>query len=65
MTTETIPGLEYEVYFEGECGMQGDLIAASSVADLMKKLRAAYPDDIGADGFYIDPFTGAERALDW
>lgn len=66
METETLEqGPIFEVYFETECGAEGDLIVADNVADFMKKLRATYPDDIGADGFYIDPFTGAERALDW
>lgn len=61
----TIPGLLFVVYFETDCGMETAHIAASSVADFKRQLRAAYPNDIGADGFYIDPFTGDERPLDW
>lgn len=55
----------FEVFFEGECGMESALIVAADAAAFMKKLRATYPDDIGADGFFIDPHTGEERPLNW
>ena len=65
MTTEHIPGLVFEVYFEGECGMEAVTIEATNTADMMRQLRAMCPDDIGADGFYDDPITGEERPLNW
>ena len=65
MTSKTVPGLTFVVYFENECGMEAATIHASSVADMVRRLRATFPDDIGADGFFIDPFTGEERALEW
>ena len=65
MTVEYIPGLEFEVYFEGEYGMKSATIYASSVRDMMRQLKAQYPDDIGADGFYNHPITGDEYALNW
>lgn len=57
--------MEYDIYFEGEYGMVSVTVHAVSATDMLRQLKAAYPDDIGADGFYDDPITGNERALTW
>jgi hypothetical protein len=61
----TIPGLVFDVYFEGEAGMKSAIIYAYSVADMMRQMRERFPSDVGADGFYDHPITGDECALDW
>ena len=67
---------EFEIYFENEFGdWEGCIIEAKNVRDMIQKLKAKYPDDIGADGFYteiLDPcevepdyFDEDEKPLNW
>ena len=62
---KTRPGLEFEVYFEAERGMESAIIHAYSVADMIRQMREQFPSDVGAEGFYDHPITGDECALDW
>lgn len=57
--------MTYEIYFEGECGMESLEIEADNAGQMLAKLRKQCPNDIGADGFYIDPVTDDERPLKW
>lgn len=54
----------YEIYFETDCGMACEFIEAENARAMMRQLKENNPDDIGADGFYIDA-EGDEHALKW
>ena len=65
MTQYAADCMEYEVFFEGEHGMESTYIQATTPTDMIKQLKASYPDDHGADGFYNCPRTGEEKPLTW
>lgn len=65
MTDNKIPGLVFECYFETESGYKNDQIAAYSYVDFVKRISEKYPEDVGSDGYYIDPFSGEEKHIPW
>lgn len=54
----------YEAHFETDEGMQSASFDASSLSVATKMLKAAFPEDEGADGFWVLE-DGTERPIDW
>lgn len=54
----------YEFWFEGESGMETDMIDANNYNQACRMLKVRHPDDHGADGYVIDPM-GTERPILW
>ena len=56
--------MEFEYFFETDDGMQSGMVAAINRRVLLAKMKAQFPDDIGSDGFAVDP-DGNEFPLNW
>ena len=56
--------MEYEYFFESEYGMETGLIEAINKRELLAKMKAQFPDDIGSDGFVVDP-DGNDFPINW
>lgn len=56
--------IDYEFWWEGECGMCSPIIAARNLAEATRQLKKENPDDHGADGF-VNLEDGTERPINW
>ena len=56
--------MEYEYFFESEYGMETGIVEAINKRELLAKMKAQFPDDIGSDGFAVDP-DGNDFPLNW
>ena len=56
--------MEYEYFFESEYGMETGFVEAINRRELLAKMKAQFPDDIGSDGFAVDP-DGNDFPLNW
>jgi hypothetical protein len=54
----------YEATFETDYGMEFASFDASNLRVATKLLKQAFPDDIGADGFWTDE-DGNETPINW
>ena len=55
---------EYTATFETEYGMEFATFDATDIRVATKMLKAAFPGDIGADGFWTDE-DGEEHPINW
>lgn len=56
--------MEYEYFFESEYGMESGIVEAINRRELIAKMKRDFPNDIGSDGFAVDP-DGKEYPLNW
>lgn len=55
----------YYFTFEAEDGMADKEIIAANAEDATKALMAYFPDDVGADGYYMVGDDGIEYPIEW
>ncbi len=54
----------YEYFYESDYGMETGFVEAINRRELIAKMKAQFPDDIGSDGFAVDP-DGNDFPLNW
>ena len=54
----------YEYFYESDYGMESGFVEATNRRELLAKMKAQFPDDIGSDGFAVDP-DGNDFPLNW
>lgn len=55
---------DFEVVFETDDGMVMCNVAGRNLREVVKKLKAEFPDEIGSDGFITDD-DGNEYGINW
>ena len=55
----------YDVYIKTDSGMRLERVRAQNRKDLIDQLKYLFPDDIGADAWFIDDLTGGEIQIFW
>ena len=56
--------MEYQYFFESDYGMESGFVVALNRRALVAEMKKKFPDDIGSDGFVVDP-DGEEYPLNW
>jgi len=64
MTVELQDLQVFEAWFETDEGMQSASFDAGNLQVATAMLKKAFPDDVGADGFWSLP-DGAEHPISW